>query len=133
MDEETLSIFISNAKDILTKFQTDCNKSNKNLVKISEECDGQFGNDYTHGGYECGNDGKWSNKCVPSCCDPGYFFKKKKKKCVKDICSSIEVIVEEDSTNQDNSTTKRRKKKNSANKISINMIYYALLLLLLLK
>ena len=133
LDQETLEIFISNAKNILTKFQTDCNKNNKNLVKISEECDGQFGNDYTHGGYECGNDGKWSNNCVPSYCDPGYFFNHNTKKCVKDICSSIEVIVEEDTTNPDNSTNKRRKKKNSANKISINMIYYVLFLLLFLK
>ena len=133
LDQETLEIFISSAKNILTKFQTDCNKNNKNLVKISEECDGHFGNDYTHGGYECGNDGKWSNNCVPSYCDPGYFFNQNTKKCVKDICSSIEVIVEEDTTNPDNSTNKRKKKKNSANKISINMIYYVLLLFLFLK
>ena len=62
---------------IFEKYKTDCNPKNKNLVKVTEECDNKFGNNYTHGGYECGSNGKWTNKCVASYCDMGYFFNQK--------------------------------------------------------
>ena len=45
-----------------------------------------FEEKYTHGGYECGENGIWSDKCVPSFCDIGYFFDRNEKKCVKDVC-----------------------------------------------
>ena len=98
--------FIKKSKEIFDKFKEECNPDNKNLIKVSEDCDNKFGNKYTHGGYECGGDGKWNKSiCVPSYCDPGYFFNQKKKKCVKDICSSIPVKINEndiDSTDQIN-------------------------------
>ena len=98
-EEETYEKFINESIKIFEKFKTECNPNNKNLVKVSEECDKEFKYKYIHGGYECGNDGKWSNKCVPSYCDEGYFFDQKNKQCIKDVCSSIPVqIITEETT-----------------------------------
>jgi hypothetical protein len=126
-DKNSYDTFILKAKEIFDKYQIDCNPNNKNLVKVSEECNGQFGNNYTYGGYECGNDGKWTTKCVPSYCALGYFFNKNLKKCVKDVCSSIEIILDEDQNTPTNGT--KKKKKNNSNKIFINMIYFLLIFL----
>lgn len=98
-EEETYEKFINESIKIFEKFKTECNPNNKNLVKVSEECDKEFKYKYIHGGYECRNDGKWSNKCVPSYCDEGYFFDQKNKQCIKDVCSSIPVqIITEETT-----------------------------------
>ena len=119
-DGDNYDKFVSKAKDILKKYKTECNPKNKKLLKISNECDSKFPNDYTHGGYECGEDGKWTNKCVASYCDPGYFFHIEKKKCVKDVCSSISVTIIEDN---DYNRPKMRY-------LSIfTLIFYALLIL----
>ena len=75
-------MFIDEAKKILEKYKNQCNPKNKKLVLVNNECDNKFGNEYTHGGYECGDDGKWTNNCVPSYCDPGYVFNYKENKCV---------------------------------------------------
>ena len=84
---DTYEKYIQIAKKKLEKYKTQCNPENKILVKISSECDKSFDNEYTHGGYECGKDGKWSSKCVPSYCDIGYYFDPKKGKCSIDYCS----------------------------------------------
>ena len=89
-DGDRYQKFIDKAKEIFDKYKNECNSNNKNLLKISEECDDTFNNKYTHGGYECGDDGKWSNNCVASYCDSGYTFDKINKKCIKDSCSSVE-------------------------------------------
>ena len=81
--------FINISKKILKRYQTNCNQKNKRLVLLSSECDKKFDNKYTHGGYECGNDGTWSNKCVASYCDLGYIFDHNSKKCVVDTCSNL--------------------------------------------
>ena len=78
----TYQLFIDEAKRILDKYKTQCNPKNKKLVLVSNECDNKFENEYTHGGYECGDDGKWTNNCVPSYCDPGYVFSYNTRKCV---------------------------------------------------
>ena len=75
-------MFIDEAKKVLEKYKNQCNPKNKKLVLVNNECDNKFGNEYTHGGYECGDDGKWTNNCVPSYCDPGYVFNYKENKCV---------------------------------------------------
>ena len=51
---------------------------------ISDKC--KFKDYRLHGGFECGDDGYWSEKCIPSYCDNGYVYDKKNKKCIKDIC-----------------------------------------------
>ena len=94
--DETYQDFIEVAKDIHKKYKTECNPKNKKLVKVSSECDKHFNNDYTHGGYECGDDGKWSNKCVASYCDLGYMFDYNENKCVKDFCSDLGKEEEDD-------------------------------------
>jgi len=66
--------FINEGKKILEKYKKQCNPKNKKIVLITDECYNAFKNNYTHGGYECGNDGKWINICVPSYCDYKYIF-----------------------------------------------------------
>jgi hypothetical protein len=52
---------------------------------LNDSC--KFENDsHAHGGFQCGNDGKWSNVCVPSYCDEGYIFDTFYRKCIKDEC-----------------------------------------------
>ena len=74
--------FIDEAKRIFNKYKDQCNPKNKKLVLVSSDCDNKFENGYTHGGYECGDDGKWSSKCVPSYCDPGNVFNYTSNKCI---------------------------------------------------
>lgn len=83
-DDTYYTTFITEANKIFEKYKLKCNPKNKNLVLISEKC--IFEEKYTHGGYECGENGIWSDKCVPSFCDIGYFFDRNEKKCVKDVC-----------------------------------------------
>ena len=75
-------MFIDAAKKIFDKYKYQCNPKNKKLVLVSNECDNKFGNSFTHGGYECGDDGKWTNNCIASYCNAGYVFKYKENKCV---------------------------------------------------
>ena len=84
-------LFINESLKIIEKYKTKCNPNNKRLIFITNECDGKFGNSYTHGGYECGNDGFWTKTCVASYCDEGYIFDHINKKCIIDICSDLEV------------------------------------------
>ena len=86
--ERNYNTFIQEGIKIIKKFKTYCNPKNKRLVLVSSECDIFFENNYTHGGYKCGDDEKWSKKCVPSYCDIGYIFDHIKKKCIIDACSA---------------------------------------------
>ena len=76
-------LFIDNAKKIINKYKKECNPRNKKLVFITNKCDDKFENKYTHGGYECGDNGFWSDKCIPSYCDNEYAFNHHLKKCIK--------------------------------------------------
>ena len=89
-DDSNYNKFIQEAKKLFQKYNTSCIKNNKKIVLVTSECDGKFGNDYTHGGYECGDDGKWTSNCVASYCDVGYIFDYNKNKCVVDVCSTVE-------------------------------------------
>ena len=77
--ETDYNSFINESLKILNKYQTECNPNNKKLVFVTDKCDKEFKNNYTHGGYECGDNGKWSTKCIPSYCDIGYIFDHDKK------------------------------------------------------
>ena len=77
------NLFINEAIQIFNKYKNKCNAKNKKLVFVTNKCDGKFENKYTHGGYICGNNGFWSDKCVPSYCDINYVFNHKIKKCLK--------------------------------------------------
>ena len=81
--------FIEEANKIFKKYEEQCNKENPNLVF---ETDHTFEDDkYAHGGYICGNDGKWDkNNFKKSYCDMGYFYDQRENKCLFDTCSNIE-------------------------------------------
>ena len=88
----SLSEFILKTKSIFKNYQTNCNPKNKKLVLISEKF--IFSSKEMHGGYECGDDGKWSDKCVPTYCDNGFYFDETKNECIKDLCLEYEKKVE---------------------------------------
>ena len=81
--------FINIAKKIFNKYKNECNPKNKKLFLVNSECDKNFTNNYTHGGYECGDDGKWTSNCIASYCDIGYIFDHVKNECIIDACSKI--------------------------------------------
>ena len=82
--DEYYNNFLDEARKIFDKYKTECNPKNKRLLFITDEC--KFSDKMIHGGYECGENGKWSKKCVPSYCDEGYIYDKKTNKCIQDIC-----------------------------------------------
>ena len=83
-------IFINESLRIFEKYKTQCNPNNKKLLLITNECDGKFGK-HAHGGYECGDDGFWTTKCVASYCDIGYIYDFNKKKCVDNACKPEDI------------------------------------------
>ena len=119
--------FVNKAKEILDKYKTECNPENKRLVKYTEECDKEFGNSYTHGGYQCGEDGKWSNKCVISNCDSGYYLDRKTNQCIKHVCSISFSSSEDD---DDDSDIVVIKQKNEGYFMNLSLIIYLYSLLL---
>ncbi|GAT99419.1 hypothetical protein CL6EHI_013440 [Entamoeba histolytica] len=80
--------FAEQTKKIIEKYQTKCNPKNKRLVKRDSKCDNEINIEHGHGGYECGDNGEWSSKCVLAYCDEGYKFDYINNKCIKGICSS---------------------------------------------
>ena len=78
--------FIEEAKKIHKKYQDECNPKNKQLVKYADECDESISIEHAHGGYLCGDDGKWTKECVPRYCDTNYTFDAVNMKCVEDPC-----------------------------------------------
>ena len=98
------------------------------MVKYTEECDKEFGNNYTHGGYQCGEDGKWSNKCVISNCDSGYYLDRKTNQCIKHVCSISFSSSEDD---DDDSDIVVIKQKNEGYFMNLSLIIYLYSLLLL--
>ena len=74
-------------KDVIKKFETECNPSNKRLVKRNKKCDEEDSFiskiPHMHGGHPCGEDGKWKNECVPSHCDVGFIFDRFNNVCLK--------------------------------------------------
>ncbi|GAB1221996.1 hypothetical protein ENUP19_0088G0025 [Entamoeba nuttalli] len=80
--------FEEETKKIVEKYKTKCNPKNKRLVKRDEKCDEEINKKHGHGGYECGDNGEWSTKCVLAYCDDGYKFDYINNKCIEDVCSS---------------------------------------------
>ena len=75
-------LFIKEALNIFNKYKTKCNPNNKKLVNMNSKCKEKFGDNFIFGGYECDEDGTWSNKCVYYFCDIGYVYDFKLNKCV---------------------------------------------------
>ena len=98
--------FIDKALEIFDKYNKDnkCNKDNKLLTL--DPNDGKncyvFDNDeHAHGGYICGDNGAWTQECVPYYCDLGYIFDTYQKKCVEDVCTK----EDQDTTDGKNTDT----------------------------
>ncbi|EDR22410.1 hypothetical protein EDI_039100 [Entamoeba dispar SAW760] len=85
-DPDIIDIFEEETKKIIEKYQTKCNPKNKRLVKRDEKCDKEINIEHGHGGYECGDNGEWSTKCVLAYCDDGYKFDYINNKCIEDVC-----------------------------------------------
>ena len=72
--------FITEAKKIFKKYESQCNPNNIYLNLLKEEC--RFDDNHLHGGYKCGTDGKWNETCVPFYCDENYYFEPNSQKCI---------------------------------------------------
>ena len=86
--------FINVAKTIFNKYNDlengECNPDNKYLYYETSDCDSQLNIDKAHGGYLCGENGKWDkNKCIAAYCDQGYFLNDERTECIKDPCEEI--------------------------------------------
>ena len=80
LTEANYQTFIEEIKEFFKNMDDGlCFSNNKNLVKISDECNSNFTNNFTHGGYVCGDNNKWSDKCIEAYCDMGYSFDPKKR------------------------------------------------------
>ena len=79
--------FIDESYKIFEKYKTKCNPNNTKLILLTDKCNGKFGNNFTYGGYKCGNDGYWTEECVASYCEFGYIFDYNSNKCIVDVCS----------------------------------------------
>ena len=86
--EESISMFSNYTKYIVQKYTKQCNKDNKRLVLIDNKCDEIVHkiDEHAFGGYECGNNGKWSDKCVIAGCHEGFLFDFMNQKCIEDVC-----------------------------------------------
>ena len=89
-NDDLLEEFATEALRIHEKYQTECNPKNKHLVKRTSECDNQISIEHAHGGYVCGDDGKWSTTCVASYCDDGYYFDFINQICYQEKCNYTE-------------------------------------------
>ena len=122
LDQDSYESLINKSLKIFEKYKTKCNPKNKKLLLISKECDGKFKNDYTHGGYKCGEDGIWTNICVASYCDIGYIFDHSNNKCIVDICSK---------SNSDSSSEPNKNKNNTLTIIIILVIIIFLIIIII--
>ncbi|ELP93155.1 hypothetical protein EIN_054400 [Entamoeba invadens IP1] len=89
-DRTKLQQFVDSAIKVHDKYQTQCNKKNKRLVKVSVDCDKEINVEHGHGGYVCGDDGLWSKTCQMSYCDIGYKFDRANNNCIEDVCYNKE-------------------------------------------
>ena len=92
--------FMDEAKRIFTKYENECNTANKFLYKETEECDSKISIPKAHGGYICGEDGKWdTNQCIAAYCDDGYYLNDDRTECIRNPCDDIqlnEIIINEE-------------------------------------
>ena len=100
-DEEEYNQYVNNSLKIFEKYRNYCNPKNKKLVFVTDKCDGKFKSSYTHGGYLCGDDGKWTETCVPSYCDIGYIFDHINQECIVDACSEQSNSQDDDPSGND--------------------------------
>ena len=91
--DDKYQIFINKAQEIFKKYNDDgyCNIKNKKLLLDANngiDCYKFEDDEFAHGGYLCGDDGKWTNTCKKYYCDIGYYFNQYNQKCERDICAN---------------------------------------------
>ena len=91
-DDDKMQEFAEEGMKIHKKYQEECNPKNKRLVKVTSECDKYMTIEHAHGGYVCGEDGKWSTECVPTYCDEGYYFDFINLFCYQEKCNYTEEV-----------------------------------------
>ena len=88
--------FVNKGKDIFEYYKDNCNKNNERLTLFTDECKNIAKISHSHGGKRCGDNGTWSDECIPIYCDSGYYFDHDKNQCVKDACLFPEVKDDDD-------------------------------------
>ena len=88
--------FINVAKSIFDKYNDlengECNPENKYLYFETNDCDSKLNIDKAHGGYLCGENGKWDiNNCIVAYCDQGYYLNDDRTECIKNPCEEIKL------------------------------------------
>ena len=88
--------FINVAKSIFDKYNDlengECNPENKYLYFETNDCDSKLNIDKAHGGYLCGENGKWDiNNCIAAYCDQGYYLNDDRTECIKNPCEEIKL------------------------------------------
>ena len=91
--DDTYQKFINEAKKIFKKYNEDgeCNTKNKKILldpNNGVDCYKFDDDEFAHGGYLCGDDGKWTNTCKKYYCDIGYYFNQHNQTCERDICAN---------------------------------------------
>ena len=98
--DDSYDRFIGVAKSIFEKYNEkgECNPDNKFLFYETEECDLNI--DKAHGGYICGEDGKWdTSKCIAAYCQEGYILNDERTECIPNPCDAInlnEILLTEE-------------------------------------
>ena len=118
--------FIDESLRIFDYYKERCNPNNKKLLKISEKC--TFSDSKMRGGYECNDEGYWSENCIPSFCENGYRLDKKENKCVEDICLKQRQAEEEEEKKRKNSQDDGKESSIKAFKI-VTRVFFSLLIL----
>ena len=103
-DDDIYYRFIKESERIFAKYNNlengECNPDNKLLYYETSNCDSKINIDKAHGGYICGDDGKWDqNKCIPAYCDDGFYLNDDRTKCIPEPCDNIilnEIIINEE-------------------------------------
>lgn len=88
--------FIKEAKKIFDKYNDlengSCNPNNEFLFYETKDCDTKLNIDKAHGGYLCGNNGKWNkSNCIATYCDKGFILNDERNKCIEDPCEKIKL------------------------------------------
>ena len=91
--DDDYQLFIDKAQEIFKKYNEDgrCNEKNKKLLldpNNGKDCYTFDDDEFAHGGYLCGDNGKWTTTCRKYYCDIGYYYNQYKGKCERDICAN---------------------------------------------
>ena len=75
-------LFIKEALKIFDKYKTKCNPNNKKLLNFDKDLE-QLQYKLNFGGYECGDDGFWSDKYKATFCKDDYVFNYHFNDCIE--------------------------------------------------